>query len=453
MGCTARAHGGAGPPDTTHRRMAGRLDGPGTIFRTPASSGVGQGRSGWGLPPLPVRGFGPPPRNPLTPEKGPHRMDIASANAWLHAETFWGMSAAGLLIATVAAVVTYLVLTMLQGWAVARARRAASEHRQRRPAQLLMEVLSGTSHLLIVLAALLVGAGMLDLPGRWPARVEQLWFLAVALQVGLWGTRATALVVERYRVHHGGTSPTQISASATLMSWGLRTLLWATVLLAILSNVGVNITAFVASLGVGGIAIALAVQSVLGDLFASVAIAVDKPFEVGDFIVVGGVAGTVQQIGVKTTRISALSGEQVVMSNTDLLKQTINNYRYMRERRIVFHFRVPYGTSAEAAEAISQAVRRIIEAEPKARFDRAHLQSFGETGLTYEVVYIVLDPGYNVYMDLQQKINLALMRALQALDVPFAVPERRVHVADLPAAWQLQTPPPAAGPLPVGTTA
>jgi len=378
-------------------------------------------------------------------------MDIASATAWLHAETFWGMSAASLLIAAVAAVVTYLVLTLLQGWAVARARRVASEHDAHRgPAQLLMEVLSGTSHLLIVLAALLVGAGMLDLPGRWPARVEQLWFLAVALQVGLWGTRATALVVERYRVHHGATSPTQISASATLMSWGLRTLLWATVLLAILSNVGVNITAFVASLGVGGIAIALAVQSVLGDLFASVAIAVDKPFEVGDFIVVGGVAGTVQQIGVKTTRISALSGEQVVMSNTDLLKQTINNYRYMRERRIVFNFRVPYGTSAEAAEAISQAVRRIIEAEPNARFDRAHLQAFGETGLTYEVVYIVLDPGYNVYMDLQQKINLALMRALQALDVPFAVPERRVHVAELPPGWQ---PPPAPGPMQVGAQA
>ncbi|WP_311223216.1 MULTISPECIES: mechanosensitive ion channel family protein [unclassified Acidovorax] len=378
-------------------------------------------------------------------------MDIASATAWLHTETLWGMSAASLLIAAAAALATYLLLTLLQGWAVARARRAAGEERSHRgPAQLLMQVLSGTSHLLIVLAAVLVGAGMLELPGRWPARVQQLWFLAVALQVGLWGTRATALVVERYRVHNGATSPAQISASATLISWGLRTLLWATVLLAILSNVGVNITAFVASLGVGGIAIALAVQSVLGDLFASVAIAVDKPFEVGDFIVVGGVAGTVQQIGVKTTRISALSGEQVVMSNTDLLKQTINNYRYMRERRILFNFRVPYGTSAETAEAIPQAVRRIIEAEPNARFDRAHLQAFGDHGLTYEVVYIVLDAGYNVYMDLQQKINLALMRELQSLDLAFAIPERRVHVADLPAGWQ---PPPAPGPMRVGAQA
>lgn len=362
-------------------------------------------------------------------------MDIPSATAWLHNETLWGMSAASLLIAAAAALVAYLVLTLLLGWAVSRARRNAQSHGQRGPAQLVLEVLSGTSHLLILLAALLVGAGMLDLPDRWHARVGQLWFLAVALQVGLWGTRATVLAVQRYRIHHGSDNPSQISASATLMSWGLRTVLWATVLLAILSNVGVNITAFVASLGVGGIAIALAVQSVLGDLFASVAIAVDKPFEVGDFIVVGGIAGTVQQIGVKTTRIRALSGEQVVMSNTDLLKQTINNYRYMQERRIVFKFSVPFGTNADQAEEIALAVRRIIEAEPQARFDRAHLMGFGDNGLTYEVVYIVLDPGYNLYMDLQQKINLALMRALQDMGVPFAVPARTLHVADLPAQW------------------
>jgi small-conductance mechanosensitive channel len=116
---------------------------------------------------------------------------------------------------------------------------------------------------------------------------------------------------------------TQVSASATLLSWGLRTLLWSVVALAVLSNLGVNITAFVASLGVGGIAVALAVQSILADLFASLSIAVDKPFEVGDFVVVGGVSGTVQMIGLKTTRIRSLQGEEVVMSNTDILKLTL----------------------------------------------------------------------------------------------------------------------------------
>lgn len=363
-------------------------------------------------------------------------MDIASATAWLHAETLWGMSAASLLIAAAAALATYLVLTLLLGWAVSRAKRSADGHAHRGAPQVVLQLLAGTSHLLILLAALLVGAGMLDLSDRWHARVGQLWFLAVALQVGLWGTRATTLAVERYRVHHGAANASQISASATLMSWGLRTLLWGTVLLAILSNLGVNITAFIASLGVGGIAIALAVQNILGDLFASMAIAVDKPFEVGDFIVVGNIAGTVQQIGVKTTRIRALSGEQVVMSNTDLLKQTINNYRYMQERRIVFNFGIAQGATPEQAQGVSDTVRRIIEAEPQLRFDRAHFKGFGASSLDYEVVYIVKDPAYNLYMDLQQKINLGLLRELDALGVQFALPASRVQIA---------TPPPGSG--------
>jgi small-conductance mechanosensitive channel len=361
-------------------------------------------------------------------------MDFASASAWLRAETFWGMPAAGVLVALAAAAGTYIVLTLLLRWAIARTRRHADTRSPGGPGSLLAQVLAGTSHLLILLAALLVGAGMLDLPGRWHDRVGQLWFLAVAVQIGLWGTRATAIAVERYRQHHGAAGAGQISASATLMSWGLRTVLWATVLLAILSNLGVNITAFIASLGVGGIAVALAVQNVLGDLFASMAIAVDKPFEVGDFIVVGNIAGSVQQVGVKTTRIRALSGEQVVMSNTDLLKQTINNYRYMRERRIVFTFGIAQDATPEQAEAVAQAVRAIIEAEPQLRFDRAHFKGFGASSLDYEVVYIVQDPGYNLYMDLQQRINLALLRQLQALGVRLAVPVNRVLVAGPPGA-------------------
>src|SRR5687767_11472009 len=161
---------------------------------------------------------------------------------------------------------------------------------------------------------------------------------------------------------------TQVSASAVLLSWSLRTVLWAVVLLAMLSNMGVNITAFVASLGVGGIAVALAVQNILGDLFASLSIAVDKPFEVGDFIVVGGVSGTVEHVGVKSTRIRALSGEQVVISNTDLLKQTVSNYKRLTQRRIVFKFGVTYDTTPEQAEAIPGLVKRIIEAQSKVRF-------------------------------------------------------------------------------------
>ncbi|WP_312302326.1 mechanosensitive ion channel family protein [Pulveribacter sp.] len=364
-------------------------------------------------------------------------MDFARDWTWLHSEALWGMSAASMLLAAAAAMGTYLLLTLTLRWAQRRVRRHDEEGVARGGAGgLLAQLLAGTSQLLIVLASVLVGLGLLDLPDRWHGRVGQLWFLAVAVQIGLWGSRATSVAVQRYRQHHGVGATGQASASATLMSWGLRTLLWVTVLLAILSNLGVNITAFIASLGVGGVAVALALQNILGDLFASMAIAVDKPFEVGDFIVVGGVAGTVQQVGVKTTRIKALSGEQVVMGNTDLLKQTINNYRLMRERRIVFSFGIAQSTPADKAEQVSRTVAEIIRAVPQVRFDRAHLKGFGASSLDYEVVYIVEDPGFNVYMDIQQRINLQLLERLRALDVQLAVPVSRLQFNSPPAGAQ-----------------
>ena len=351
---------------------------------------------------------------------------------WIQDTTVIGIPLWNLLVALAAAVATYVAILVVlrlltrraMGWE-AQAHSAASHA--------MADVLAGTSRLLMLLVALLVGANLLDLPGRWESRLSQLWFVAVALQMGLWGMRATTMAVQRYVQRHSSQGMTQVSASATLLSWGLRTLLWSVVVLAILSNVGVNITAFIASLGVGGIAVALAVQNILADIFASLAIAVDKPFEVGDFVVVGGVSGTVQMIGLKSTRIRSLQGEQVVMSNTDLLKQTINNYRLLTERRIVFGFGVSLDATADQAEAIPLIVRKVIESHEALRFDRAHFKAFGAHALEYEVVYIVLDPAYGVYMDMQQSINLALMREFEALGVAFAVPARTLHIATVPA--------------------
>jgi small-conductance mechanosensitive channel len=212
------------------------------------------------------------------------------------------------------------------------------------------------------------------------------------------------------------------------MSWGLRTLVWSVVLLAMLSNLGVNITAFVASLGVGGIAVALAAQNILGDLFASVSIALDKPFEVGDFIVFGSVAGTVENVGIKTTRIRSLGGEQIVMANTELLKQTVSNYKRLRERRIVFSFGVTYDTTSAQAKQIPDIVKRIVQQSDGLRFDRAHFKAFSDSSLDYEVVYIVLSPEFGTYMDEQQRINLALMDELATMGVGFAFPTRTVHL-------------------------
>ena len=351
---------------------------------------------------------------------------------WVQETTFAGIPLWSLCVALAATATTYAAILAVLHLATRRARVWATQSHSGM-ALTVVDVLEGTSRTLMLVAALLVGAGLLELPGRWESRLAQWWFVAVALQMGLWGMRGIAIGVRRYVERHSSGGMTQVSASATLLSWGLRTLLWSVVLLAILSNVGVNITAFIASLGVGGIAVALAVQSILADLFASLAIAVDKPFEVGDFVEVGGVSGTVQMIGLKSTRIRSLQGEQVVMSNTDLLKQTIRNYRLLQERRIVFAFGIAFDATAEQAEAVPGIVRKVIESHKELRFDRAHFKAFGANALEYEVVYTVLDPGYNVYMDMQQSINLALMREFKALGVAFALPTRTVHIAAAPA--------------------
>ncbi|WP_051244472.1 mechanosensitive ion channel family protein [Azohydromonas australica] len=314
---------------------------------------------------------------------------------------------------------------------------------------LLVDLLRGTSRVLLFVTALLIGLSMLELPARWNGRVNQLWFLTLALQFGLWGNRAIVIGLRRYVENHAaGGMAQQVSTSATLMSWALRTVLWAVLLLAMLANLGVNITALVASLGVGGVAVALAVQNILGDLFASLSIAVDKPFEVGDFITMNSVAGTVEQVGLKTTRIRALGGEQVVISNTELLKQTINNYKRMQQRRIVFKFGITYDTTPEQAEAVPGIVRRVIEGLEQTRFDRAHFQAFGDSSLDFEVVYFVLAPEYNLYMDLQQRINLALMREFRQLGVGFAFPTRTLQMPGLEARLAAQPLPGNAAAMP-----
>jgi small-conductance mechanosensitive channel len=204
--------------------------------------------------------------------------------------------------------------------------------------------------------------------------------------------------------------------------------LWAALLLLALDNVGIDITTLVAGLGIGGVAIALATQNILGDLFASLSIVLDKPFVVGDFIIVGDLLGTVEHVGLKTTRVRSLSGEQLVFSNADLLGSRIRNYKRMVERRIVFSLGVTYQTSEEQLASIPGMLRGIIAAEPGVRFDRAHFKEYGDSALTFEVVYFVLDPDYNVYMDTQERINFAIFRRFAGDGIDFAYPTRTVHL-------------------------
>lgn len=347
---------------------------------------------------------------------------------WLSNTTVAGVSLTNWLLALLVAVVAYLVLTRAVAL-VSRRLTSAASHTTTRIDDMLVEVLSDTNRGLLLLMSVLIGLSMLDLPDRWAARTSQLWFVAMALQIGLWANKAVTLDIRRHgakaALGHGAST----SAAATLISWGLRAILWSIVLLAMLSNMGVNVTAFVASLGVGGIAVALAAQSILGDLFASVAIAVDKPFEVGDFIATSNVSGTVETVGVKTTRIRSLGGEQIVMSNTELLKHTISNYKRLQERRIVFSFGITYDATPAQLREVPQKVKQVVQESSDLRFDRAHFKAFGESSLDFEVVYIVQAPEFNKYMDEQQRINIRLKEEFEAMGVEFAFPTRTVVMA------------------------
>lgn len=347
--------------------------------------------------------------------------------AWLQVE-LWGNSLGRWLIALALVLLVGMVVPAVRARLERRLRAGAAGHAVLGYGA---EILAGTRRSILLLLALFIGARAVELPAKVDAALTTLTAVALLLQVTLWAQRVFNVWLGNYeqRARHGDGGDATIVG---LISFVGRTAIWAIALLMILDNLGFNITTLVASLGIGGVAIALAVQNVLADLFASLSIGLDKPFVVGDFIIVDDLMGTVEHVGLKTTRLRSLSGEQLVFSNGDLLKSRIRNYKRMYERRIVFTFGVVYETPRETLARLADEVRAIIEAQPKTRFDRAHFFRFGEFSLDFEVVYFVLDPDYNLYMDIQQAINLAIMARFEALGVGFAFPTSTLRVESLP---------------------
>jgi small-conductance mechanosensitive channel len=344
---------------------------------------------------------------------------------WLEINMFLGLPAKEWAYGIAGTVVSYILIIYLLKFAIARL-SALAMRTSTRLDDGAVAVLKRTHRFAIVMAAILVGSQFLSLSEKWSNRIDHLWFIVIGVQLALWMNQVISLwIAERLQ---GRSAPSYNPVITTMISWALKALLWSILLLAMLANIGVNITAFVASLGVGGVAIALAVQSILSDLFASAAIGLDKPFEIGDFIVFGEIAGTIEHIGLKTTRIRSLSGEQIVCSNTELLKNTIHNYKRMSERRILFGFGLSYDTPPDLLKRVPDIIKKAIELSGKTRFDRAHMKGFGESSLDFEVVYYVTDPDYNLYMDIQQSVNLGLMRAFAANDIGFSFPVRKVQV-------------------------
>ena len=209
----------------------------------------------------------------------------------------------------------------------------------------------------------------------------------------------------------------------------INVLIWILGVIFLADNLGYNVTTLIAGLGVGGIAIALAAQAVLGDLFSYFVIFFDRPFEIGDFVVVGNDNGIIEYIGIKTTRIRTLSGEQLICSNTDLTNSRLQNFKRMERRRIVFTLGVTYQTSHEQLAEIPGLVKEIITTKPKLQFDRGHFSGYGDFSLNFEFVYYVLDPDYTIYMDNQQAVYLEIFAKFAAKEIEFAYPTQTLFVS------------------------
>ena len=282
----------------------------------------------------------------------------------------------------------------------------------------LANLLARTHPLALLALAIALGGQFLDLP-FWGRYLDLLPAIALLLQLGAWGHWGVGLWINRQLLGRPGSNG-QAASRAAVVGFLLRLVLWSLVLVMALDAMGFSVTTLVASLGIGGVAVALAAQNVLGDLLASLSITLDQPFVVGDFIILDQCIGKVESIGLKTTRIRSLSGERLILANSDLLKGRIRNFASMPERRVLFQFTLAPRTQPEQVGLLPATLRQIIEQQPQTRFDRAHLLEFSDLGLKFEVVYYVLDKDYNLYMDIQHGINVGMMLAFRKDGIAFA---------------------------------
>ena len=265
--------------------------------------------------------------------------------------------------------------------------------------------------------------------------VDVLITLIFWFQAARWATAALRYSIDqRRRSAHGHDAA--VTGSMEIILFVAGALIWALALLLALDNLGIAIKPLLAGLGIGGIAVALAVQAVLGDLLASMSIAMDKPFVIGDLLTVDTLTGTVEYIGVKSTRIRSITGEQIVVSNSDITKSRIRNFGRMSERRVAFEIPVIHDTPLAVLRALPDAVRSVIEASPRARFLRCSLLTLTETALRYEVVYFVRAPELPVYAEVQHGIMIALLGKFREMGVQFPTPPQAPMplAAPLPAA-------------------
>ena len=317
-------------------------------------------------------------------------------------------------------VALYALLVLARGWA---RRRLA-----RRPADgswswVLLKVLARTRSYFLGTLALFIFTRLLGAPHSWNALITVLFTIGAVVQGAFWARELLTSLMER-RLLASGDDPS-LSSAVGVVTVIINVLVWGIAAIILLDNLGVNVTALVAGLGIGGIAIGLAAQGIFADLFSALAILLDQPFRRGDSIQVGGangVTGTVEHIGLKTTRIRALSGEIVVMSNANLLNQQIHNFAAFEERRVVLLLEVIYQTDPAVLESIPAELEKIVDSLPDCRFDRANFTTFAPSGIDFELVFFVLKPDAAAMFAERQKVAFAVNRRFRQLGIDFAFP-------------------------------
>jgi small-conductance mechanosensitive channel len=289
----------------------------------------------------------------------------------------------------------------------------------------LLDVTHRTKLWLLLLPAIFLGARVLDIPADFRRVLRVAATLSFIAQAALWSTGVIDFWLRRYRRTRIESDPAAVMTVNLFRVAGIITV-WLIAATVALANLNVEVTPLIASLGIGGVAVALALQNILGDLFASLSIVIDKPFILGDSISVDDHAGTVEHIGLKTTRVRAVSGEQLVFSNGDLLKSRIRNFKRMTERRSLTKLNVDHGTPPDTLARIPALLRAAVEKQKDARFDHAHLTAITDTGFGFELVYFLPSGADTPFLDVQQAVYLDLLRAFAAENIELAHPSERV---------------------------
>ncbi|MGO9930214.1 MAG: mechanosensitive ion channel family protein [Steroidobacteraceae bacterium] len=294
------------------------------------------------------------------------------------------------------------------------------------PIRLIGYLIGNTKQILFLAIALDAAQSSLTLPHGIQRAVSHTALILILIQVGLWAARSVRFYLEMKEVERGADRV--FSGSLDIINFVARMLIWSLLILVALDNLGVNITALLAGLGVGGVAVALALQNVLGDLFASLSIALDKPFVVGDSLTVDTCVGRVEHIGIKTTRLRSESGEQIILSNADILKSRVRNFGRLPEQRVLATIRVPYATPTDTLKGMPKMLEGIVREQANARFERCHLKTLGESAFQFELSYFVQQPAVNPTLDLQQAVNFRIIEELQGSGVEFAYPTQLIVI-------------------------